>query len=262
LNIFLLGGTKDATDIIELIKDNFNDSYILTTTTTRYGGELSLSSGSDEVISKPLVKDEILNILSDRDFDFLIDATHPFASHISQTAIEISKIVNIEYIRFERPPFDLKSVDTNFLYHVDSFVEAGRFIIEDLNKDNQNVLHFAGANTMSDVLKYVNKDFFYPRVLNVASSIAKCEELNINPDHVLFMKGVSTKEENMFLINKFNAKVIITKESGETGGLFEKISAANEFGIDIVLVDRPRIDDLDEEYIVNSLNELLLKLKC
>ena len=158
--------------------------------------EVSLSSGSDEVISKPLVKDEILNILSD-DFDFLIDATHPL-SHISQTAIEISKIVNIEYIRFERPPFDLKSVDTNFLYHVDSFVEAGRFIIEDLNKDNQNVLHFAGANTMSDVLKYVNKDFFYPRVLNVASSIAKCEELNINPDHVLFMRVFQLKREYVF----------------------------------------------------------------
>lgn len=262
LNIFLLGGTKDATDIIKLIKDNFNDSYILTTTTTKYGGELSLSRGSDDVICKPLVKDEILKIISNGDFDFLIDATHPFASHISQTAIEISKIVDIEYIRFERPPFNLKCVNTNSLYHVDSFVEAGRFIVEDLNRDNENVLHFAGANTMSDVLKYVNKDFFYPRVLNVASSIAKCEELNINPDHVLFMKGVSTKEENMFLINKFNAKVIITKESGETGGLFEKISAANEFGIDIVLVDRPRIDDLDEEYIVNSLNELLLKLKC
>jgi precorrin-6A/cobalt-precorrin-6A reductase len=260
LKIFLLGGTKDSTDIIKFIKNNFKDSYILTTTTTKYGGELSKVSGSDDVISKPLLKNEILDILNKNDFDFLIDATHPFASHITQTAIEVSNVMGISYIRFERPVFDLSCVDTGKLYHVNSFCEAGRLIVEDLDMGNVNVLHFAGANTMGDVLHYVNVENFYPRVLNIESSLEKCEDLGINKDHILFMEGVSSKEENKDLIKKFDAKVIITKESGSTGGLFEKISAANELNINIVLVDRPQVNHLNKNCIVSNLNDMLLKL--
>ena len=260
LRIFLLGGTNDATDIIKLIKSNFNDSYILTTTTTDYGAKLSEVSGSDETISKPLVKEEILDILNSDNFDYLIDATHPFASHITQTITEVSKITGIPLIRFERPRFDLNKVDTSHVYHVNSFSDAGKIIVEDLGLKNRNILHFAGANTMSEVLEYVDKNYFFPRILKVESSLKKCEDLGIASDHILAMNGVSSKEDNIFLIQKYDAAVIITKESGETGGLFEKISAANEIGINIVLVDRPEVPNLNESNVVDNFNELLIRL--
>ena len=40
MKIFLLGGTKDSTNIIEHVKKNF-DAFILTTTTTEYGARLA-----------------------------------------------------------------------------------------------------------------------------------------------------------------------------------------------------------------------------
>lgn len=40
MKIFLLGGTKDSTNIIEFIKKNYN-VHILTTTTTEYGARLA-----------------------------------------------------------------------------------------------------------------------------------------------------------------------------------------------------------------------------
>ena len=42
LNILLIGGTKDASNITKHIKEKY-DSYILTTTTTEYGSKLALS---------------------------------------------------------------------------------------------------------------------------------------------------------------------------------------------------------------------------
>lgn len=260
IKILLLGGTKDSTNIIESIKENIADTYILTTTTTEYGSKLAIERGSDDTISRPLLKNELIDLINEYDFDFLIDATHPFAEHITKTATEISNEIGINFIRFERPGFDFTCVDCENIFHVSDFIEAG-LMISELNLDGENVLHFAGANTMEDVLKNIDVDCFYPRVLNVKSSIEKCESLGIPLSHVLFMDGVSSKEENISLINKYDAKAIITKESGDTGGIYEKISAANELNVKIILVDRPKIDGLLEKNIVNNIDEIINKLK-
>ena len=50
MRIFLLGGTKDSTNIIKHIKKNY-DAFILTTTTTEYGARLANEAGSDDNIT-------------------------------------------------------------------------------------------------------------------------------------------------------------------------------------------------------------------
>ena len=106
MKIFLLGGTKDSINIINFIKNNY-DAYILTTTTTEYGARLAHEGGSDATIARPLPKEEIIEIFENENFDMLIDATHPFAEHITKTSASISKELKIPFIRFERPTTNL-----------------------------------------------------------------------------------------------------------------------------------------------------------
>ena len=258
MKIFLLGGTKDSINIIQYVKDNY-DTYILTTTTTEYGAKLAREGGSDDTIARPLLKDEIIQIITENGFDILIDATHPFASHITQTSSSIAQELNLPYIRFERPTTDLSNIETSHIHYVTSFDEAGKLIENEFA--NGNVLHFAGANTMEDVLKHVSVDRFYPRILKVASSIEKCEKLGVNPDHIIAMNGAASLEENISLIEKYDASVMITKESGEVGGVIEKIQAADEKNVAVVMIQRPKIDGLNKNDIVSNLNELDGKLK-
>lgn len=254
LNVFLMGGTKESIEIIKFIKNNFN-SYILTTTTTEYGSKLAIDGGSDATIAKPLPKDEIINILNGKtNFDIFIDATHPFASHVTNTAIEVSKICKIPYIRFERPTSNFENIDDSRVIQVNSFDDAGKLIAKKYNQSN--VLHFAGANTMETILKYVSPEYFYPRILEVKSSLEKCEELGIKKDHIIPMKGTSTIEENEKLIEKTDASIIITKESGDIGGVIPKIKAANSKNIDVLLITRPVIESLNKKDVVNSIEEL------
>ena len=258
MKILLLGGTKDSTNIIEFIKSRY-DAYILTTTTTEYGAKLAMQGGSDDTIACPLPKDEIINIINENDFDILIDATHPFAKHITQTSTSIAKELKIPYLRFERPITDLKNIDTSHIHYVDSFDDAGKLIAESFNEGN--VLHFAGANTMEDILKYVPAERFYPRILKVESSLEKCEKLNIDPGHIIPMKGAASLEENIELIERYDASAMITKESGEIGGVVEKIQAANEKDIAVIMIQRPKIDELNKNDIVSNMDELDIKLK-
>lgn len=257
MRIILLGGTKDSINIIEFIKNKY-DSYILTTTTTEYGAKLAKEGGSDETIAKPLPKEEIIEIIKDENFDVLIDATHPFAEHITQTSASIANELKMPYIRFERPTTNLENIDTSNIHYVKSFDDAGKLIESEFN--NGNVLHFAGANTMEDILKYVSCEKFYPRILKVPSSLKKCEELGVSDDHIIPMTGAASLEENIELIERYNARVMITKESGEIGGVIEKIEAANQKNIAIIMIQRPQIKELDKNSVVSNLEELDIKL--
>ena len=258
MKILILGGTKDSTNIIEYIKDRY-DVYILTTTTTQYGAKLAKESGSDDVIARPLLKDEIIDIIKKENFDLLIDATHPFAEHITQTSVSIADELKMPYIRFERPTINLENIDTSRIHYVDSFDDAGKLIAKEFVEGN--VLHFAGANTMEDVLKHVGVDRFYPRILKVESSIEKCEKLGVDPSHIIPMNGAASLDENLELIEKYDACVMITKESGEIGGVIEKIQAANQKNIAVIMIQRPKIDGLNKNNIVSNLDELDIKLQ-
>jgi len=258
MKIFLLGGTKDSINIIQHIKKNY-DAYIMTTTTTEYGARLAMEGGSDDTIARPLPKDEIIKILTDEGFDILIDATHPFAAHITQTSAGIARELKIPYIRFERPITNLENIDTSHIHYVNSFDDAGKLIARKFSQGN--VLHFAGANTMADIVKYVPVERFYPRILKVENSIRKCDELGIDSSHIIPMTGAATLEENIDLIEKYDASVMITKESGEIGGVVEKIEAANQKDIAIIMIQRPEIELLEKDDIVNDLTEMDKKIK-
>ena len=258
MRILLLGGTKDSTNIIEHVKNNY-DAYILTTTTTEYGAKLAKESGSDEVIARPLPKDELTEIITKENIDLLIDATHPFAAHITQTSVSIANELKMPFIRFERPITNLENIDTSQIHYVNSFDEAGKLIENEFIEGN--VLHFAGANTMEEILKHISVDRFYPRILKVESSIEKCEMLGVDPSHIIPMKGAASLDENLDLIEKYDASVMITKESGEIGGVVEKIQAANEKDIAVIMIQRPEIDDLNKNDIVSNLDELDIKLQ-
>ena len=258
MRILLLGGTQDSTNIIEHVKNNY-DAYILTTTTTEYGAKLAKESGSDEVIARPLPKDELTGIIKKENIDLLIDATHPFAAHITQTSVSIANELKMPFIRFERPITNLENIDTSHIHYVNSFDEAGKLIENEFIEGN--VLHFAGANTMEEILKHVSVDRFYPRILKVESSIEKCEMLGVDPSHIIPMNGAASLDENLELIERYDASVMITKESGEIGGVVEKIQAANEKDIAVIMIQRPEIDDLNKNDIVSNLNELDIKLQ-
>ena len=258
MKILLLGGTKDSINIIKFIKKNF-DAFILTTTTTEYGAKLAKDGGSDATIARPLPKNELIDIITKESYEILIDATHPFAEHITQTSVSIAIELKIPYLRFERPITNMENIDTSHIQYVKSFVEAGELIANEFNEGN--VLHFAGANTMADIVKNVSIDRFYPRILKVEKSIEKCRELNISQDHIIPMTGAASTEENIQLIEKYDAIVMITKESGEIGGVIDKIQAANEKDIAVIMIQRPEINEINKENIVSNLDELDIKLK-
>lgn len=251
MNVMVMAGTKDAARIIKKLS-NTGKFNILATTTTQYGADIAKSAGADEVISKGLTTEELIEIIKANKINVLVDATHPFATNATRNAVESSKAAEIKYIRFERPGEYFNEDD--LIHEVPSFEEAA---LKSKELTEGRVLHLAGVSTLEPVIEKIGSSRLFARVLPSVDSIQKCIDMGLNPENIIAMQGTFSKEFNKALMEEYNISLIITKESGKTGGILSKISAALELGIDVVLVTRPIVPELENKDIFTDLDEVI-----
>jgi len=245
MKILLMGGTKDSVEIGKKLR-NLGNLFVVYTSTTDYGGKLG-EEFANKVITKPLDKNELKEVIKKYNIDILIDATHPFAVNASKNAMEVCKELNIEYVRFERK--EEKITHPNVVY-VKDFKEAA-----ELAKKSNKVFHMAGIKNLKTVVDIVGKDRVIARVLPISVS----EALKILPQkNIVAMYGTFSKELNKYLIKDYNCDVIITKDSGESGGFKEKVYGALEAGAKVIVVERPKID---YPVCFSDVNELINYIK-
>lgn len=271
MKIMVMAGTRDAVRIIEKLSV-FEDNEILATTTTRYGGELARSAGASHVISKGLGVDEILQTISQKNIDVLVDATHPFAAEATRNAIKASKISGTKYLRFERPQVQLP--DDDLVHEVKSFEEAALKVKEIAEKTSKKaagndvedksrtykVLHLAGVSTLHHLTELIPPENIVARIVPSNYSLNKCFEMGLTGENVITMQGTFSKEFNEAVMKEYHASVVLTKESGETGGTPSKIDAALELGIPVVVVTRPTVPELQNQMVFGDLNQVLDEL--
>jgi precorrin-6A/cobalt-precorrin-6A reductase len=61
----------------------------------------------------------------------------------------------------------------------------------------------------------------------------------LKPSEIIAMQGPFSYELNKALLIDYRASVLVTKESGPVGGTDNKIKAALDLGIPVILMERP-----------------------
>ena len=77
------------------------------------------------------------------------------------------------------------------------------------------------------------------RVLPTAEVIGLCEDLGLAPDQIVALQGPFSAALNRELFLRYEAEVIITKNSGTLGGTDTKVQAAAELDLPLIVIDRP-----------------------
>lgn len=253
MRYIVMSGTSDATKVIEFLSQDENN-YILATTVTDYGGKIAESAGATEVITHALKKEDFVELIHEKNIDTLIDATHPFAAVATETAIESSEKAGINYIRYERASTILP--ESELIYKVNSFEEGAIKSKELIDKTDGKLMHLAGVLNLNKITEVVGPENVVPRVLPNIFSITKTQDTGVPAANIVAMQGTYSKEFNMAIMKEYNIKAIITKESGESGGAENKINAALELGIPVVLITRPKVEKLNKHIMVRSIEEL------
>ena len=162
----------------------------------------------------------------------------------------------IKYIRYERPPVEIP--ENQNVFEVLSFNDAGVKALELMNENPEaRMMYLAGVTTLRQITEIIKPELIVARILPMVYSVKKCIEIGIPSENIIAMQGTFSKEFNKAIMKEYAPCVIITKESGESGGTPSKISAAVELKIPLILVKRPIIQELEKEMVYHDIGNLL-----
>ena len=230
--IFLIAGTQDGRQLAELLLNRGFD--VTASVVSDYGRKLLETCAGIKINDKPLDKDGLEEILRGENFNFLVDASHPYAKNISANAISAANAAQIIYIRYER-------AEINFAYEkifpVDSY-EAAAIKAAELGKNIYLTTGSRNLKIFADLLKDCNLTV---RILPTAEVLSQCETLGLSPKQIVAMQGPFSTELNVELFKHAGAEVIVTKNSGQIGGADTKLAAAEILNLPVVMINRPKI---------------------
>jgi len=229
--ILLLGGTSETAPVAEaLAKAGYR---VLVSTATN----IDLFIGSHPRIGHRrgrLDAEQMSGLIRERRVRAIVDATHPYASAVRATASQVAEQLGIPYLTYVRPGSVGEGIGVliaeNHEHAARLAGEMGKSIL--LTIGSRNVLPYA-AEARSVGIALV------ARVLDHPDSHEACREAGISADCVLTGRGPFSVEENRSVIRKYNIGVLVTKDSGEAGGVPEKIEAARLENCAVIVVGRP-----------------------
>ena len=232
--ILILSGTRDGRELVERLKPL---GYpLLVSTATTYGGQLIDKKEEVYVHSGRLDIEEMVQLIRAKGIKILVDATHPYAQEASINGMKACELLNIPYFRYERKPMGLEGTSLG-VHIVKTYEEAAVY----LQKTKGNILLTVGSKNLEIFVKHLELDRLFVRVLPASEIIRTCENYGLKPNQIIAMQGPFSTQMNMAILKKYEIQMMVSKDSGEVGGMFSKLEAAETMDIPIVLIDRPRI---------------------
>ncbi|MDD6047138.1 MAG: precorrin-6A reductase [bacterium] len=229
-DVCLFAGTTEGRQLALFFQETGLRAYVCVA--TEYG-ETLIPQGENIVVHAGRMDKAGMKALFDREkFPLVVDATHPYATLVTENIAAAAAETGTEYVRLLREKNDA-ALDAVYVGSID---EAAEY----LKNTAGNILVTTGSK---ELLPYRSipgyEERLYVRVLPMESSLSACGAAGIPPAHIIAMQGPFTAEMNSAIIRMTGAKYLVTKDSGTSGGFPEKIAAAEKEGIIPIVIGRP-----------------------
>src|SRR5450830_1603646 len=241
--IWVFAGTSDGNALATQLAQQGHQ--VVVSTATEYGGELALRdcpgvtvwAGRQGVEAR---KQALLRY----EARALVDATHPYATLMSQQLMGLSQSLNIPYLRYERPSgidskdsTDSSGADANLCASMEQAAQRAiavgeRIFLATGSKDIAAFLQAPGAD----------KKQWFVRVTAEPEFIQRAIDLGIPRSRICAMQGPFSSAFNQALWRDWNIDCVVTKDSGDAGGYRAKVEAAQALNIALLTVRRPQLD--------------------
>lgn len=252
--VLVFGGTSEGRKLAEIF--NANNRKCTICVATDYGEKLLPKSENVNVICGRMDCNEICMLLGeDNKYSYVIDATHPYASVISENARNACIKTNTAYLRLLRSETGRNIYNDGIKIFPDA-LQAAKY----LDKTTGRILLTTGSKELPVFCGEIrDKSRITARVLPSAKAIEACNNAGLEGRQIIAMHGPFSKEINTAIIKQTGAAFIVTKESGNAGGFQEKIDAARETGTEVILIKRPVEEEgysLEEILKITGINNI------
>jgi precorrin-2 dehydrogenase/sirohydrochlorin ferrochelatase/precorrin-6A/cobalt-precorrin-6A reductase len=229
-NILIFGGTTEAGQLAKSLADHHADVTLIVA--TDYAKNLFTEPVNFTVIAQRLDETEMTRYLKNHSFDYVIDATHPYADTATRNIRSASRCANVQYLRLLRS----ESNKNNSVTYFADPEEA----VDLLNRETGKILFTIGSKELIHFVKvndFASRSFV--RILPMMDSLKKTIDLGFRNSNIICIQGAVSEEMNTAMINMTQAKFLVTKDSGIIGGFDAKISAAQQCGCRVLVLSRP-----------------------
>lgn len=231
--IWILGGTHE---VPLLIRELNNYENIIVTVVTDEAKEFLPKDLKVRVGA--LTEEEKLKFVEDNNIDLIIDMTHPFARHIKKSIKDFATKYNIEFIRFNR--------------HISSFDDADIIYVEDYESAIKKIESLKGTFFFTTGVNEADKFFsvkgenrFIFRILPSVKSVQKITDIGVELKDICAMLGPFSTELNEELLKTYDADYLVTKNSGDGSGIGEKVRAAKNLGVKVIMIETEKQEGID-----------------
>ncbi|MEM7565422.1 MAG: precorrin-6A/cobalt-precorrin-6A reductase [Pseudomonadota bacterium] len=247
MKVLLLGGTNEAIKLAQDLQDSDVELiYSLAGLVRQPDLKCRVVSGGFSQIGG------FQKFLETESIDHVFDATHPYASKMSQQAVDTCRDLEIPCWRYVRPPWEAKDEDN---WH--EFV-AWEHLSHAL-VDHQAVLFTAGrlSQEFVDDLYQWTRNTVQRQWLRSATKPA----FSLPPSMTWIEAiGPYDLDPERDLLDRFKIDAVVCKNSGGTHAS-AKLEAARERGIPVYMLCRPELVEVDQEFDdIDAGRDALLKL--
>lgn len=241
--IVLFAGTSEGREAAEMYArspgvENHMDIYV----TTDYGASALPRDERIRIHVGCLLREEMLKSFRQEPPTLVIDGTHPYASHITETLTTVCTLLSLPYLRIRREMSSALpegSGETMRLFP--DFTALTAY----LQGTAGNILITSGAKELPAFAAlpcFAERCFL--RALPTAAVLETAKRLDLPGSHLFLMQGPFSKEMNLALLHHCCARFLVSKLSGPRGGFEEKREAAEAAGVTLLLVGCPKENPL------------------
>lgn len=257
MKVLIYGGTTEGRRLAEILHASGIEPVV--SVATEYGEEIMEDADPEiRVRTGRMDCEEMRQLAASENFCAVVDATHPYATEVSRNIRESVKGIGIPLFRLSR------AGETCFI-ETDTTVQEKRRefqnlrdCIEVLSGTEGNVFLTTGSKELKEFCRDDRlRERLIVRVLPGEESLRLCREAGLSGRQIIAMQGPFSVEMNLAVIHQYDIRILVTKESGHTGGADAKMKAAAEAGISCYVIRRPPEENGTEGL---SLEETLRKL--
>jgi precorrin-6A/cobalt-precorrin-6A reductase len=229
--ILLLSGTSEGPLLARALLDA---GFQVRATVTRPEAKDNLFGpllGLIDVEARGFTEQSLTDYLARGEVDLVLDATHPFAVRITRIAQGICESIRMPYVRYERPDWTPPG-GTHF---ADSYAAAAAV----LPSLGSRVMLTIGAKQLKHFAPLHDRLTMYARILPSPVSLRQALESGCAEENLVRQRPPFSVEQNCELFRRYNVDVLVTKASGREGGVIEKVTAARELAMNVLMIRRP-----------------------
>ncbi len=228
--ICIFGGTTEGRKLAEFLSGQPCD--VMVCVATDYGQTLLPEGEHVSVSARRLPVGEIVSLLTEKRFDLVIDATHPYAQSITKSIARACRETGTLRWRLLRSASGVSSEHT----YVETVSDAAAF----LAGTEGNILLTTGSKELAKFSQLPGfSERVWARVLPLQSSLDACAQAGLPASHIFAMQGPFSEAMNTAMLRSIGAQYLVTKDGGAPGGFEEKEAAAKSAGARLVVIGRP-----------------------